>query len=76
MLLSVETLVNRKHAPAPDPWWHGGDGVEVCEHCFGRYAYEQEFRCTACDGPICPMCVASVTEVVVLLCPGCRAEEA
>jgi hypothetical protein len=42
-------------ARPPAPWWLGGD--EECPQCGQGYAFEAEYRCIACDGPLCPLCV-------------------
>ncbi|MFW6325015.1 MAG: hypothetical protein ACOC0U_08135 [Desulfovibrionales bacterium] len=55
------------------PWWLD-QGEEVCEHCFQRYAYEMEYRCEYCDGPICPLCIATIEKSSMLLCPECAFE--
>lgn len=55
---------------AASPWWLGGGG-EQCPDCDGTYAYEMEYRCVACDAPICPLCVVRVRRTV--LCSGCSA---
>ena len=65
------------------PWWaHGGS--ERCPRCLQLYAYEVEFRCVDCDGPLCPFCVVTakveVSSVAVAdarcgECVDCRDEE-
>lgn len=57
------------------PWWaHGGS--ERCPRCLQLFAYEVEYRCVECDGPLCPFCAVSVTvEVREVRCHGCHDEE-
>ncbi len=52
------------------PWWLAG-GWHVCEHCLQRYAVEVEYRCVACDGPVCPLCVVVVRAEAEVFCPDC-----
>lgn len=49
-------------------WWLSG-GDEECSHCGQLYAYEAEYRCSDCDGPMCMHCVAVHEERRV--CPDC-----
>jgi hypothetical protein len=63
--------------PRPDlPWWAAG-GSERCPRCHQLYAYELEYRCVDCDGPLCPLCgVATLTvEVREVRCGECPLEE-
>ena len=59
------------------PWW-AAPGSERCPVCLLTYHVESEYRCEACDGPLCPDCavtrVTSVT-VVQLFCADCEAGE-
>jgi hypothetical protein len=57
-------------ARQPFRWWLGGD--EECPHCGQRYAYEMEYRCAACDGALCPLCV--VKQEASVRCPDCVGE--
>lgn len=54
------------------PWWVDG-GTEACAFCGGRYAYEVERRCSACDRPGCPWCVVTVRKGREIRCPECSA---
>ena len=49
------------------PWWLE-DGSEICPACSQAYAYQTEFRCCACDGVVCAMCITIEVEI---FCPGC-----
>ena len=49
--------------------WLSG-ATERCDHCGQFYVYEMEYRCTACDGPVCPLCVHSEWKADVH-CPTC-----
>ena len=51
-------------------WWNE-PGTEVCGHCLQRYAYEIEYRCSWCDGPLCPMCVVYIRGTRRPVCPEC-----
>ena len=57
------------------PWWaHGGS--ERCPRCLQLFAYEAEYRCIDCDGPLCPFCAVTVTvEVADVRCADCGCEE-
>jgi hypothetical protein len=50
------------------PWWLE-EGTEICSPCGQAYAYQTEFRCAFCDGPICPFCVETMS--VEIACPEC-----
>src|ERR1043165_7797779 len=52
------------------PWWLEDEGG-ICPACGQAYAYQTEYRCAACDGPICAMCVETTIEVEVC-CVGCE----
>ncbi|MFZ0242730.1 MAG: hypothetical protein WAL90_13890 [Desulfobacterales bacterium] len=54
-------------------YWLGG-GTETCEHCGQLYVYEMEFRCGACDRPVCPLC-ARAEWGEKAACPECCREE-
>ena len=56
------------------PWWLEG-GTETCGHCTRVYAYHVERRCYACDQPMCPFCITTVSVSVDVVCPACGAEE-
>ncbi|HET9948236.1 MAG TPA: hypothetical protein VFQ22_04915 [Longimicrobiales bacterium] len=56
-----------KTAPAELPWWLVGE--ERCAYCGGRYPYEAEVRCAACDAGMCPWCAVHAEEG--RLCPPC-----
>jgi len=50
-------------------WWLDS-GTEICSACGHTYVYETEYRCVACDGPLCPMCVEETkVEVFCSSCP-------
>lgn len=49
------------------PWWLEA-GTEICPACGHTYLYETEYRCFTCDGPLCPICVESTTELEIY-CP-------
>ena len=51
------------------PAWWLDDGTESCPECSHTYAYRTEFYCVDCDGPVCSVCVETVT--IEALCPGC-----
>ena len=52
------------------PWWLE-DGTEICSPCGQTYAYQTEYRCAFCDGPICALCVET-TVSLEFFCPECR----
>jgi hypothetical protein len=53
------------------PWWAAG-GSERCPRCLQLYAYEVEYRCVDCDGPLCPFCaVTASVEVRDVRCGDC-----
>lgn len=59
-------------------WWVTPGG-ERCPACLMTYHRETEYRCTACDGPLCPDCARmriTTVEVVELFCSDCETEEA
>jgi len=49
------------------PWWLES-GNEICPACSHTYVYETEYRCVACDGPLCPICV-EYTTALEIYCP-------
>jgi hypothetical protein len=51
------------------PWWLEA-GTEICPACSHAYVIQTEYRCVACDGPLCEMCVER-TIAVEVFCPGC-----
>ena len=55
------------HSGAQRWWLSGGD--EECSHCGQLYAYEAEYRCSDCDGPMCMHCTVVHDERHV--CPDC-----
>jgi hypothetical protein len=57
------------------PWWLEA-GAEICPTCIQAYVYQTEYRCVACDGPVCAVCVVHTIEAEVF-CPDCvgRGEE-
>ena len=61
-----------KTTTAELPWW-ATPGSERCPVCLLTYHVETEYRCAACDGPLCPDCAATrVTTIEVgLLCADC-----
>jgi len=48
------------------PWWLE-DGTESCSVCHHLYLYETEYRCSECDGAVCPGCV----ELTLMICLPC-----
>lgn len=52
-----------------DTHWLSG-GTERCDHCGQIYVYEMEYRCAACDGPVCPLCAQTRWQAEVH-CPTC-----
>jgi hypothetical protein len=58
---------------ARSPWWVNG-GELRCGFCAQRYADEVEYRCVACDTPVCPECVVVVRERGERYCPSCPPE--
>lgn len=55
------------------PWWLE-DGTDICPACNQAYAYQTEYRCVACDGPVCAMCVETTIEIEIF-CSGCVSSE-
>ncbi|HMG36016.1 MAG TPA: hypothetical protein VKM94_18920 [Blastocatellia bacterium] len=55
------------------PWWLE-QGTEVCAECEITYDYHVEYRCTACDAPLCPMCAEVVVQSEVF-CRPCASVE-
>jgi len=56
------------------PWWTT-PGAERCPICLLTYHVEAEYRCDACDGPLCPDCAATRRTVQVeLFCSDCEIE--
>ena len=54
------------------PWWTR-PGSERCPACLMAYHVEVEYRCTACDGPLCPDCAATrLTAEIELFCTDCE----
>ncbi len=49
-------------------WWLEA-GTETCPACNHTYAYRTEHYCVDCDGPVCGLCVETVT--TESLCPDC-----
>lgn len=49
------------------PWWLES-GSEICPACGHAYVYQTEYRCFACDGPLCPLCVEYTSEFEIF-CP-------
>jgi hypothetical protein len=49
-------------------WWLDA-GSETCPGCNHTYAYRTEFYCVDCDGPVCSVCVETIT--IESLCPDC-----
>lgn len=50
-------------------WWLEDDGG-ICPACSQAYAYQTEYRCVACDGPVCAICVETRIEVE-FICVDC-----
>jgi len=55
------------------PWWLE-EGTEICPACSHAYVIQTEYRCGACDGPLCGFCVEETFETEII-CRGCAAEE-
>ncbi len=54
------------------PYWLVG-GTEICEGCLMPYLLQMEYRCDACDRPICEQCVVLVErERVTVACRECE----
>jgi len=51
------------------PWWLEA-GTEHCPACSHTYVIQTEYRCIACDGPVCQMCIECTLSAEVF-CPGC-----
>jgi hypothetical protein len=64
-MLSTENVVAK--AKRNLPWWLES-GTEICPACSHTYVYETEYRCVACDGPLCPICV-EYTTALEIYCP-------
>lgn len=45
---------------------------EQCPACLQLYPYELEYRCSACDGPLCPTCIVRIEATWV--CSDCSEE--
>ena len=61
------------------PWWLEAGG-EICPTCIQAYVYQTEYRCLACDGPVCAECVVQTVVQTIeaeVFCPDCvgRGEE-
>jgi DNA-directed RNA polymerase subunit RPC12/RpoP len=59
----------RHQAKAVRPWWLD-DSEESCPACGHTYVIQTEYRCVACDGAVCSLCVASILDTEIL-CPDC-----
>ena|SRR5204863_5751132 len=55
------------------PWWLD-EGTEVCPACSHAYVIQTEYRCVACDGPMCGLCVETIIETEILCCSCLPAE--
>jgi hypothetical protein len=55
------------------PWWLEA-GTEICPACSQTYVIQTEYRCAACDGPLCGVCVESTIETEII-CAGCAGAE-
>ena len=67
----TERAIDSERGATPRPaWWQRGGGEE-CPYCLRLYVYEMEYRCEACDRPVCPCCV-HVRSVEIVLCPECE----
>jgi hypothetical protein len=51
---------------------HTVSQLEQCPGCLQLYAYELEYRCNACDGPLCPTCIVRVE--MSWVCSDCAEE--
>jgi hypothetical protein len=51
-------------------WWLE-EGLELCEACGTRYAYEMQRRCVACDAALCWFCTCKNIEGD-FVCNECR----
>jgi hypothetical protein len=65
MLYQFLHMAKAKRNP---PWWLE-EGTETCSTCSHTYVYQTEYRCVACDIPLCGDCVQLIT--VEVFCPGC-----
>ncbi|HLQ85888.1 MAG TPA: hypothetical protein VK110_07020 [Salinisphaeraceae bacterium] len=54
------------------PWWLEA-GAEECPFCLQHYHFEAGYHCSACDRPICPVCVLEIQASRRVLCPHCHA---
>src|SRR5690349_19572223 len=50
-------------------WWLE-EGTEICPACSHTYVIQTEYRCAACDGPLCGMCVENAFETEIF-CSHC-----
>jgi hypothetical protein len=55
------------------PWWLEEDGG-ICPACGHAYAYQTEYRCVACDAPMCSLCVETTIEIEIC-CVGCESTD-
>jgi hypothetical protein len=51
------------------PWWLEA-GTEICPACGHPYVIQTEYRCAACDGAICALCIVNSIENEIV-CLGC-----
>jgi hypothetical protein len=66
-MLYLKSIVRKSNRNRP--WWLEG-GMEICPACSQSYAYQTEYRCSACDGTVCAMCVEQTIEIEIF-CPTC-----
>jgi len=50
-------------------WWLE-EGTEICPACSQTYVIQTEYRCAACDGPLCGLCVEDTFEIEIF-CRDC-----
>ena len=54
-------------------WW-SEPGPESCGFCHHAFHVEIGYHCVECDRPVCPLCVVTVRERHVVVCPECEQE--
>ena len=54
-------------------WWNEA-GPDRCEFCRHAFCVEVGFHCADCDRPVCPLCVITVRERQIVVCPACHEE--
>ncbi|HET7273604.1 MAG TPA: hypothetical protein VFI91_00370 [Longimicrobiaceae bacterium] len=56
------------------PYWLD-DGTEMCESCTHLHILQMEYRCVACDRPLCVHCFVIVRETHEVFCEKCHPEK-